>query len=111
LTQIKNAALARARMRARPTVESHMSKRARHARVLALPLPNGTADAPDTPFAEDRKTEISEDLRHRLISDLAYARYCARGYADGYDLDDWLEAEAEVDHMRLDGAGREPDRR
>jgi len=55
----------------------------------------------DTPFAEGRQSEIDEDLRHRLISDIAYGRYCARGYADGYDVDDWLEAEGEVDHMQV----------
>jgi hypothetical protein len=27
----------------------------------------------------------------------AYHRYAERGYADGHDLDDWLQAEAAVD--------------
>lgn len=62
----------------------------------------------DTPFAEGNQDEIGAQLRHRLISEAAYARYCARGYADGYDLDDWLEAEAAVDHLRLNEVEREP---
>lgn len=53
------------------------------------------------PFAEGRNDELDPDLRHRLISERAYARYCERDYADGYDLDDWLEAEAEVDHVTI----------
>jgi hypothetical protein len=36
-------------------------------------------------------------LRRRLISEAAYHRYAERGYADGHDLDDWLQAEAAVD--------------
>lgn len=44
---------------------------------------------------------MDADLRHRVISERAYARYRGRGYADGYDLDDWLEAEAEVDHTLI----------
>ena len=39
------------------------------------------------------------ELRHRMISEGAYYRYVARGYSDGYDLDDWLKAEAEVDQL------------
>ena len=62
---------------------------------------------PDMPFAEGNCDELGADLRHRLISDAAYTRYCERGYADGYDLDDWLEAEAAVDHMLLNRAERD----
>jgi Protein of unknown function (DUF2934) len=35
--------------------------------------------------------------RDRMISEAAYERYMQRGYCDGYDVDDWLAAEAEVD--------------
>jgi len=33
-----------------------------------------------------------EELRHQ-IAKKAYERYLDRGQLDGYDLDDWLEAE------------------
>lgn len=63
------------------------------------------ADVPDTlpdqPFAEGAKDAIDPDLRHRLISETAYWHYVEPNYADGYDLDDWLQAEAEVDHLLL----------
>jgi hypothetical protein len=70
-----------------------------HPRPVAVEAPD-PADA-ETPFAEGKDDELDADLRHRLISERAYARYCERCYADGYDLDDWLEAEAEVDHTVL----------
>lgn len=56
---------------------------------------------PDQPFAEGPTSEIDPDLRYRLISETAYRHYVERGYADGGDLDDWLQAEAEVDHYLL----------
>jgi hypothetical protein len=38
--------------------------------------------------------------RHRRICDLAYTRAEQRGFAPGGELDDWLEAEREVDAGR-----------
>jgi len=39
------------------------------------------------------------DSEHRLrrISEAAYQRAESRGFAPGYELDDWLEAEREID--------------
>ena len=37
----------------------------------------------DTPFAEGKDDALDGNLRYRLISERAYARYCGRGYADG----------------------------
>jgi hypothetical protein len=62
-------------------------------------------DDPDQPFAEGAQDEIDADLRHRLISEAAYGLHEARGYAEGYDLDDWLQAEAAVDHLLLNRKG------
>jgi len=41
------------------------------------------------------------DMRHRMISEAAYYLYSQRGYANGYDVDDWLQAEAQVDDLIL----------
>jgi hypothetical protein len=41
------------------------------------------------------------DLRHRMISEAAFHLYTQRGYADGYDLDDWLQAEAQIDDLLM----------
>jgi Protein of unknown function (DUF2934) len=53
----------------------------------------------EQPFVEGAQDMLDPDLRHRLISETAYRHLTERGYADGYEADDWLEAEAEVDHV------------
>jgi hypothetical protein len=54
---------------------------------------------PDQPFATGPTSEIDPELRHRMISEAAYHHYVERGYTDGGDVDDWLQAEAEIDHF------------
>jgi hypothetical protein len=61
---------------------------------------------PDQPFAEGAHAAIGSDLRQRMISQAAYQLYVDRGYADGYELDDWLQAEATVDHLLLNPTSR-----
>ena len=63
---------------------------------------------PDTPFEEGARDAIDPELRHRMISEAAYAMFAARGYEDGYDVEDWLAAEARVDHTLLASAGGGP---
>jgi len=58
-------------------------------------------DTGDTPFEEGAHDRLDPDLRHRMISEAAYHLYAERGYVDGYDLEDWLQAEAAVDHVSL----------
>ena len=58
--------------------------------------------APDQFFAEGAHDALDPDLRHRMISEAAYRRYTERNYEDGYDVDDWLQAEADVDHVLFD---------
>jgi predicted acyl esterase len=73
-----------------------------HPQPFAVMAPEGDADqAPDQPFAEGAYDAVDPDLRHRMISEAAYRRYVERDYADGYDVDDWLQAEADVDHLLL----------
>ena len=45
---------------------------------------------------------MDEDLRFRMISEAAYRLYAQRGYVEGFELDDWFQAEAEVDRMLSD---------
>ena len=64
---------------------------------------------PDMAFAEGIAEGIADgiaegidpDLRYRLISEAAYAMYVARGHQDGYHVDDWLRAEAQVDQLLM----------
>ncbi|HMW84681.1 MAG TPA: DUF2934 domain-containing protein [Nitrospira sp.] len=44
------------------------------------------------PSPQAETTDTAEDIRTR-IEKLAYARYQQRGQQDGYDYEDWLEAE------------------
>lgn len=41
----------------------------------------------------------SNEERARLIAEAAYFRAQARGFAPGHELEDWLQAEAEIDRM------------
>ena len=85
-----------------PTAATATRRRAPHPRSVPVPEAETAIDAaPDQPFEEGVNDAIGGDLRHRMISEAAYYRYAQRGYADGYDVDDWMAAEAEVDHLRL----------
>jgi hypothetical protein len=92
-TPAKHAAAA---PRAAPPPEG---TRTRAARIVDASVEPETM--PDQPFAEGPTSEIDPDLRYRLISETAYRHYIERGYNDGGDLEDWLQAEAEVDHLLL----------
>lgn len=67
--------------------------------TAAAPLPSDTEELLDQPFAEGVRDELDPDLRHRLISEAAFHRQVERGYDEGYDREDWLDAEAAVDHV------------
>ena len=81
-----------------------------HAGEASLPHPRSVpniepeseiAQEPEQPFGEGARDEIDPDLRHRMISEAAYHLYAERGYAEGYEVDDWQQAEAAVDHLLL----------
>jgi hypothetical protein len=75
---------------------------ASHGRSLpAIVIEAEGEQVPEQPFAEGACEAIDPDLRYRMISEAAYRRYADRGYEDGYDVEDWLEAEADVDHLLL----------
>lgn len=43
--------------------------------------------------------EISADARRGMIAEAAYLRAERRGFAPGYELEDWIAAENEVDSL------------
>jgi len=49
---------------------------------------------------QDDPPPVSTDDRHRQIAEAAYYRALARGFAPGHEQEDWLGAEAEIDHHR-----------
>ena len=50
---------------------------------------------------------VTPDERHRMIAEAAYHRAEERGFADGDPLQDWLEAEAQIEiQLRNRGTSR-----
>jgi hypothetical protein len=45
---------------------------------------------------------MDANSRHTMIAEAAYYRAQRRGFENGHDLQDWLEAEAEIDLMLPD---------
>lgn len=66
--------------------------------VIAAKIPGKIA--PET--RKDAGPSISAEERQRLVARAAYFRAEKRGFAPGYALQDWIEAEAEV--LRLIGS-------
>jgi hypothetical protein len=83
--------------RTEASAKSTMRTRKQAHPAASAVLADSAVPITDTGFTIAAHDETLAELRHRLISDAAYARYVGRGYADGYDVEDWLEAEAEVD--------------
>lgn len=69
------------------------AKSARPAAKAGAPLPPPPA-ATGTP-ADRKRPPHSPEARYRAIAEAAYLRAERRGFAPGYELDDWLDAEAE----------------
>ena len=91
--------------------KAHVSVPGRSAAAHPRSVPIATTEfedelEPDQPFAEGALDAIDPDLRHRMISEAAYRYYSERGYTDGYDMDDWLQAEAAIDHLLLNPRDR-----
>jgi hypothetical protein len=51
-------------------------------------------------------TGITGEERHQLIAEAAYFRAERRNFTPGYELEDWLDAEAEIE-MKLSKIGTE----
>lgn len=61
--------------------------------------------APERPRPGVKKAGlVSPEDRMRLIAEAAYFKAERRGFAEGSELEDWVEAEAEIDAL-LDSRG------
>ena len=60
-------------------------------------------DAAAPPAENDYQSFVDPQQRGALIARAAYFRAMNRGFAPGYELQDWLAAEAEVDAELLSG--------
>lgn len=69
------------------------SKKPAASRIVARPI-----EAPmmlTRPVEEAAPAPVAA-LDHREIARLAFAKFAARGYVHGHQLEDWLAAEAEL---------------
>lgn len=97
-------------MKPKPKPRSSLKRAGRTAAHKSQPRPAASPDnaetpaMPDQPFVEGAADTLDPDLRHRLISETAYHHLEERGFADGSEVDDWAQAEAEVDHTLINPA-------
>jgi hypothetical protein len=54
------------------------------------------AAKPQMTFGGNAQAEVSPEELRKLISEAAYFRAKQRGFAPGYEHEDWVQAEAEV---------------
>lgn len=53
----------------------------------------------ETAPAATTRPAVAPELRHQMIATAAYFHAERRGFAGGSELQDWIEAEAEIDRM------------
>lgn len=76
------------------------------SRVPAAPGGQAAGTDPRRAGADASSSPIDPADRHRRIAEAAYYRYVQRGTAGGDPLDDWLQAEEQVDQTLI---GPSPD--
>ena len=82
---------------------SNVTGQASPADLLPPGLRGALTTGPETQAPEQSEPPaasqggIDEETRHRMISEAAYRLYARRGYLEGFELEDWLQAEAEVE--------------
>jgi Protein of unknown function (DUF2934) len=67
-----------------------------------------TPVAGQTSGASARDVAVSDETRRSMISEAAYLRAEQRGFTAGYELEDWLLAEREVDVLLSANRGAAP---
>ena len=102
-TPTKAPAKATAKRATKPPAKDKNAATAVTAPPAVASTSRGTAKSDPAPAVR-----IDPAARHRLIAEVAYARYAARGYVTGHELDDWLQAEADVDRRLLSAESATP---
>ena len=64
-------------------------------------IETGTSERPENIISRG----VTPEERHQLIAEAAYYRAERRGFAPGAELEDWLEAEAEINRRLAEAAG------
>jgi hypothetical protein len=84
-------------------VKKETERRSAERRTAPKAAPKATPKP--AAFHNTARADISPDEVRKLISEAAYYRAKQRGFQPGHELDDWIQAEAEV-ARRLNGPGR-----
>jgi hypothetical protein len=63
---------------------------------------------PQTTFSGNAQAEVSPEELRKLILEAAYFRAKQRGFTPGFELEDWIQAEAEVMSRIGSPQGRSP---
>jgi hypothetical protein len=66
------------------------------------------ATKPQTTGTGNAQAEVSPEELRKLILEAAYFRAKQRGFTPGYELEDWIQAEAEVMSRIGSPQGRSP---
>jgi hypothetical protein len=72
------------------------------------PRRRATAAPKEPTPVEAVRIEVPEEARRAMIAEAAYLRAERRGFAPGFEVEDWLAAEAEVDALLAAGSGSAP---
>ena len=67
--------------------------------TFSEPLPPRPPNFDPLRFAQPVVVDPSETERRRMIAEAAYFRAKSRDFQSGHELEDWLEAEADVDRQ------------
>ena len=67
--------------------------------------PNPQPPSPQASFGAHARAEVSAEEVRKLIAEAAYYRAKKRGFTPGHEVEDWVQAEAEV-LRRIGGADR-----
>lgn len=65
----------------------------------------GAEGAPVVPVTEASAWQDDPQTREALIRLAAYSFYERRGFIEGHEIEDWLQAEMEIDRRAAAGAG------
>ena len=87
-------------------LQAHPNPKTRVARSPRAASDKSTVRAPrarKNMVKNAARAEMTTEERHQKIAEAAYYRALQRGFHGGSDIEDWLEAEAEIDKLMFHG--------
>jgi hypothetical protein len=84
------------------SVKKDFSMKTQRAVMPDIPETAGSAlgnSEATTAAAVSAMSQVTNEERFQLIAEAAYYRAERRSFAPGYEMEDWLNAEAEIEYM------------